>query len=186
MKTLITTLKNLFNRFKQWLDRLSKDLKQDVRLSFEILGFVISFVGLTLAYLDSKQARTDLAYRELADSYAEVLKLVIDDYKIDCYDVPDTTHYDLTQAQRHKQRVIYTLLINHFEQAYLLIKDDKNLWPGWEYYIKRYFQRKAFVNTWCKIQFEWSKEFRAHVRDRIIPQLVKDNKLPKEYLDKVR
>lgn len=154
---------------------------ETIKFIFEILAIVIAFLGLAYAYFDGKNERREAAYRKLGDSYNDILKVCMSDYQLDCYDIPSDTIYTLTEEQVHQQTIIYTMLINHFEQAYSLIKKNKDVWPGWELYFRNYFVRKRFLEVWINFQDEWSENFRTYINQKIIQPMINDGLVKEKY-----
>lgn len=152
-----------------------------IKFIFEIIAIVLTLGGLVFAYVDSKQDRNEAAYRKLGDSYNQILTLCMEDYKLDCYDIPLDSTFTLGREQLQRQTIIYTMLINHFEQAFKLIRFNEDVWPGWEDYFDQYFVRIAFLEVWKNFQGEWSISFQEYINFNVIKPLVEDNKIPKHY-----
>lgn len=94
-------------------------------------------------------------YQKLAEEYAKFSNLLINnaDLQLRTNPVPDTS---LTPDQKERKKVIFDLLVALFEQAFILVYEEKmdaqakRLWTTWEDYII----------FWCN-----RPDFRAHLPD---------------------
>lgn len=138
----------------------------------EIVAFILALTTGILGILDSRHDRKLEAYRKLGDSYVKIMELCLDKRCLDCYDVPNAYECPiLSEADSldriHQQKVIYTIIVNHFEQAYKTLHNTNDLWPGWKIYIDGYLRREAFRNNWYDGDETWSKSFQTFMQKRI-------------------
>lgn len=145
-----------------------ENFKKNLLFVFEILAIPISVMIFYISSCEANRDRKLEAYRKLGESYTDIMKICMDERCLDCYDIPDSTcTQELNNDQKHKQKVIYNIIINHFEQAYKTLKDDPDLWEGWEIYIQQYLIRAEFRKLWYPMAIMWSKEFQTFMYDQI-------------------
>lgn len=154
------------------------------------IGIITTFATYVTTSFKEADDRFRTAYVKLGDSYDEIVKSCAENPDLDCYDM---THEQLqsiygayspavcTNNRVLRQQIIYTRLLNYFEQAYTLLDsrhdfvarwrpgfltpahNAKDVWPGWEKYIYSYMRRPAFRKVWSEVSSEWSGVFRHYM-----------------------
>jgi hypothetical protein len=144
---------------------------QYLKSPLELLGILAALITGIVGVYDASQDRKLEAYRKLGDSYTKIMDMCMNERCLDCYDQRLKENCPSPQGadsldRIHRQRVIYTIIINHFEQAFKMLEGDQDLWPGWIIYIDSYLQREAFRHTWYDGDETWSKRFQEFMKKR--------------------
>jgi hypothetical protein len=121
---------------------------------WELLSYVVTVVGLPLAIAvfvfeqrKERQNDDDETYQQLSTEYAEFLKLVLDNADLRLL---SPTAIALTDEQRERRLVLFSILVSLFERAYLLVyeenpsRQNRRLWQSWEDYMREWCRRADF------------------------------------------
>jgi hypothetical protein len=118
-----------------------------------------------------KEHKTDNEemYQELAEEYAKFSHLLIEnaDLRLRTDTVPDS---QLTPDQKERKKIIFDLLVAIFEQAFILVYEDKmdrqtqRLWSTWEDYIVFWCSRPDFRAFLPELLPGEDPEFVAYIR----------------------
>ena len=127
----------------------------DWREWWEIASYVVTVVGLPLAIWvfiaeqrKERQNDDDEVYQKLSAEYTEFLKLVLENADLRLMSTVSTG--ELTDEQRERRWVLFSILISLFERAYLLVYEDempkqqRRLWLSWEDYMREWCRRADF------------------------------------------
>lgn len=119
---------------------------------FEFLSYVATIVGIPLAIWvfmheekKERQAEQEEIYDKLMDHYDHILGRLFEHPDIDQH------HKPLEDAElKRQQRILYEMLINLFERAFILLYAEKELayrrmWNSWEDYIRLWISRPNFI-----------------------------------------
>lgn len=114
--------------------------------TWELLSYIVTVVGLPLAIfvflfehrktLDSEEEEV---YQLLSDNYQDFLRVALDNPDLRLFS--QATQTDLSEEQKERQLIIFSMLTSLFERAYLLLHEDamtdkqKRRWNSWEDYI---------------------------------------------------
>jgi hypothetical protein len=122
---------------------------------WELLSYVVTVVGLPLAIsvfvFEQRKERNneeEEVYQLLSDNYQEFLKIALDHPDLRLFASEETPA--LSQEQRERMFIIFSMLISLFERAYLLLYEDdmkeKQLrrWRSWEDYMGEWCNRADF------------------------------------------
>jgi hypothetical protein len=123
--------------------------------TWELLSYVVTVVGLPLAifvfFFEQRKERDneeEAVYQLLSDNYQDFLKVALDNPDLRLFSAEQTPQ--LTQEQRERMLIIFSMLISLFERAYLLLYEpsmtEKQLrrWRSWEDYMSEWCQRADF------------------------------------------
>lgn len=123
--------------------------------TWELLSYVVTVVGLPLAILvflfeqrKERENEDEEVYQLLSDNYHDFLKVALDNPDLKLFSLERTPH--LTDDQRERMVIIFSMLVSLFERAYLLLYDEdlkpKQLrrWRSWEDYMREWCQRQDF------------------------------------------
>ena len=126
--------------------------------TWEFINYVVTAVGLPMAiivfiYEKSVERENDEqeVYQLLSDNYQDFLKIVLDNSDLRLFSTQASTH--LSEEQRERMVVIFSLLVSLFERAYLLLynnkmsKSQQRRWSSWEDYMREWCQRGDFRNA---------------------------------------
>jgi hypothetical protein len=145
------------------------------RETWEILSYVVTVVGLPLGiavfmYQQRKERANeeDEVYQLLSDNYQDFLRVVLENPDLRLFYAPRTL--DLTEEQRERMAVIFSMLISLFERAYLLIYDppmsDDRLrrWRSWEDSMREWCAREDFRQMLPELLGGEDPDFAVYIR----------------------
>ena len=123
--------------------------------SWELLSYVVTVIGLPMAifvfiYEQRKERdnEDEAVYQALSDNYQDFLKVVLANPDLRLFSAPQTS--TLSDEQRERMFIVFSMLISLFERAYLLLYEDRmsarqlRRWRSWEDYMREWCQRKDF------------------------------------------
>lgn len=123
--------------------------------TWELLSYVVTVVGLPLAIavfiFEQRKERDneeEEVYQLLSDNYQEFLRIALEHPDLRLFASEETSA--LTEEQRERMFIIFSMLISLFERAYLLLYEDdmkeKQLrrWRSWEDYMGEWCNRADF------------------------------------------
>ncbi|MES3040116.1 MAG: hypothetical protein V4730_03045 [Pseudomonadota bacterium] len=122
---------------------------------WELLSYVVTVVGLPLAisvflYEQRKERENEEeeVFQLLSDNYQDFLKIVLENPDLKLFSLQQAT--DLSEEQRERKRIIFTMLVSLFERAYLLLYEDdmaakqQRRWSSWQDYLQEWCLRPDF------------------------------------------
>lgn len=131
--------------------------------TWELLSYVVTVIGLPLAicvflYEQRKERENEdeEVYQLVSDNYQDFLRIALENPDLRLFST-DVVH-DLSDEQKERELIIFTMLMSLFERAYLLMYDDdmspkqSRRWNSWE----------DFIIEWCH---------KPHFRS-LLPQLL--------------
>lgn len=123
--------------------------------TWELLSYVVTVVGLPLAIsvfiFEQRKERNneeEEVYQLLSDNYQDFLKIALEHPDLRLFASEETSA--LSEEQRERMFIIFSMLISLFERAYLLLYEDnmkeKQLrrWRSWEDYMGEWCNRADF------------------------------------------
>ena len=123
--------------------------------TWELLSYIVTVVGLPLAIavfvFEQRKERNneeEEVYQLLSDNYQEFLRVALEHPDLRLFYSEETPA--LTQEQRERMFIIFSMLISLFERAYLLLSEgdmnQKQLrrWRSWEDYMGEWCNRADF------------------------------------------
>ena len=110
-------------------------------------------VGIALYVINKRKERLEReygTYDALDNKYIDYLKLCLSHPDLDVADTPKPDMPALTADQRHRELVIFSILISIMERAFLMYMDKSddvraNQWVGWDAYIHDWSGRSNFT-----------------------------------------
>lgn len=122
---------------------------------WELLSYVVTVIGLPLAiavflYEQRKERENEEeeVFQLLSDNYQDFLKIVLENPDLKLFSLQLAT--DLSEEQRERKRIIFTMLVSLFERAYLLLYEDdmaakqQRRWSSWQDYLQEWCLRPDF------------------------------------------
>jgi hypothetical protein len=118
---------------------------------FEFLSYVATIAGIPTALWvfmheekKERQSEQEEIYDKLMDHYDDILARLFEHPDIDQHNKP----IDDPELNR-QQKILYEMLINLFERAYILLYGEselayKRMWNSWEDYIALWVSRPNF------------------------------------------
>jgi hypothetical protein len=123
--------------------------------TWEILSYVVTVIGLPMAifvfvYEKTKErnAAEQEMYQALSDNYQEFLNTALanPDLKLFSHELTP----DLSDDQRERMLIIFSMVVSLFERAYLILYDEdlsvdqQRRWRSWEDYMREWCNREDF------------------------------------------
>ena len=126
--------------------------------AWEIWSYIVTVIGLPLAivvflYEQRKECNNeeDAVYQLLSDNYQDFLKVALANPDLRLFTTEKTPQ--LSDEQRERMLIIFSMLISLFERAYLLLYErhmtskQQRRWRSWEDYMHEWCQREDFRAT---------------------------------------
>ena len=123
--------------------------------TWELLSYIVTTIGLPLAIIvflyEQKKERDneeEEVYQLLSDNYQDFLNVALGHTDLRLFSPEPTPK--LTQEQRERMLIIFSMLISLFERAYLLLYEPKmsaaqlRRWRSWEDYMREWCRREDF------------------------------------------
>jgi hypothetical protein len=123
--------------------------------TWELLSYVVTVIGLPLAigvfvYEQRKERNNEeeSVYELLSDNYQDFLRVALDNPDLKLFSAAQTTQ--LSEDQRERRIIIFSMLVSLFERAYLLLHEDDmdpkqfRRWRSWEDYMREWCRRADF------------------------------------------
>ena len=123
--------------------------------SWELASYVVTVIGLPLAifvfFFEQRKEREneeEEVYQLLSDNYQDFLRVALDNPDLRLFADEETPQ--LTDEQRERMFIIFSMLISLFERAYLLLYEDDmkpkqaRRWRSWEDYMSEWCERADF------------------------------------------
>ncbi len=123
--------------------------------TWELLSYIVTVFGLPLAivvfFYDQRKERNneeEEVYQLLSDNYQDFLKVALDNPDLKLFSEEETQ--SLTDEQRERMIIIFSMLVSLFERAYLLLYEEdmsikqQRRWRSWEDYMYEWCQRADF------------------------------------------
>lgn len=123
--------------------------------TWELLSYVVTVIGLPMAigvfvYEKTRERNTaeQEMYQQLSDNYQEFLNTALANPDLKLFSHEPTP--DLTDEQRERMLIIFSMAVSLFERAYLILYDDdltpdqRRRWSSWEDYMLEWCRREDF------------------------------------------
>ena len=131
--------------------------------TWELLNYVVTVVGLPLAIFvflyeqrKERENEDEEVYQLVSDNYQDFLRIALENPDLRLFSAEGVSN--LSDEQKERQLIIFTMLLSLFERAYLLVYDD-NMSPR---QARRWNSWEDFIVEWCR-----KPDFRA-----LLPQLL--------------
>ena len=122
---------------------------------WELLSYVVTTIGLPVAiavFLYEQKKERDNEEEEVfqlvSDNYQDFLKVALENPDLRLFSPEETP--SLSDEQRERMHIIFSMLVSLFERAYLLLYEanmsSKQLrrWSSWDDYMREWCQREDF------------------------------------------
>jgi len=123
--------------------------------TWELMSYVVTVIGLPLAigvfFFEQRKEREneeEEVYQLLSDNYQDFLKVALENPDLRLFS--EETTPILSDEQKERQLIIFTMLMSLFERAYLLLYEDAmspkqaRRWHSWEDYILEWCDKPHF------------------------------------------
>lgn len=117
-----------------------------------------------------RQNEEEELYLRVSDEYTEFLKPVLDNPDLQLFR-KHSSETPLTDEQKERKLVVFSLLISLFERAYLLVYEEhmdrqsQRMWQSWEDYMREWCQRRDFREALPELLTGEDDDFCAHIRN---------------------
>lgn len=122
---------------------------------WELLSYMVTVIGLPLAMFvfifeqrKERDNEEENVYQLLSDNYQDFLKTALDNSDLRLFATDETP--ELSDEQKERMQIIFSMLISLFERAYLLLYEDtmsdkqRRRWSSWEDYMLEWLSRTDF------------------------------------------
>lgn len=143
--------------------------------TWEQLSFIVTVFGLPMAisvfiYEQRKERdnEEENVYQLLSDNYQDFLKIALDNADLHLFANDETPA--LTDEQRERMLIIFSMLISLFERAYLLLYEEnmsdkqRRRWSSWEDYMVEWIDRADFYALLPNLLRGEDPDFCAHIK----------------------
>lgn len=123
--------------------------------TWELMSYVVTVIGLPMAIFvfifeqrKERDNEEEEVYQLLSDNYQDFLKVALAHPDLRLFSEERTP--ELSEEQRERMVIIFSMLISLFERAYLLLYEDRmssrqaRRWRSWEDYMSEWCQRADF------------------------------------------
>jgi hypothetical protein len=127
-------------------------------ISWELMSYVVTVIGLPLAIVvflfeqrKERENEEEEVYQLVSDNYQEFLRVALENPDLRLFS--NQASSSLTDEQRERQRIIFSMLISLFERAYLLLYEDKmapkqqRRWNSWDDYVREWCRKPDFRDS---------------------------------------
>jgi len=144
-----------------WLEALSYGVT--------ILGFPLAIAVFVMEQRKQRQNEENALHRMLSEEYDGFLKLTLDhsDLLLIRRGAPQP---ELTEEQRERRHILFSILISLFEKAYIIVhdehmtKDTARNWSTWEDDMREWCARDDFRAALPQLLEGEDDEFSEHIR----------------------
>lgn len=134
-----------------------------------ILGFPLAIAVFVFEQRKQRQIEENALHRMLSEEYDGFLKLTLDhsDLLLIRRGAPQP---ELTEEQRERRHILFSILISLFEKAYIIVhsdnmsRDTARLWSSWEDDMREWCGRDDFSEALPELLEGEDHEFSAHIR----------------------
>jgi hypothetical protein len=145
------------------------------RDTWELLSFAVTVFGLPMAITvfiyeqhRERDNEEENVYQLLSDNYQDFLKVALDNADLRLFAVDETPA--LSDEQKERRLIIFSMLISLFERAYLLLHEDnmsekqRRRWSSWEDYMAEWLERSDFRSLLDVLLRGEDPRFAAHIQ----------------------
>jgi hypothetical protein len=143
--------------------------------TWEMASYVVTVIGLPLAifvfFFEQRKEREneeEEVYQLLSDNYQDFLRVALDNPDLRLFAEEQTPQ--LTDEQRERMFIIFSMLISLFERAYLLLYENDmkpkqaRRWRSWEDYMSEWCDRADFRTALPGLLRGEDPEFSTYMR----------------------
>jgi hypothetical protein len=140
-----------------------------------LLSEIVTVVGLPFAVVvfilqqrKQRENEEEAVYELLSENYQDFLKVALENADLKLF-AEDATP-DLSDEQRQRMIIIFSMLVSLFERAYLLLYEkhmshkQKRLWLSWEDYMREWCMRSDFKEMLPQLLFGEDDDFQKYIR----------------------
>ncbi len=152
-------------------------------ITWEQLSYIATALGIPFAvgqYTFSKRReareREEKVFNTTNEMYLRYMDICLQNIDLDIFDIKDQNPGKLSQEQRKREIICFTILFSVFEHAFLTYahsseKSRMRQWEGCERYIETFCRRENFVEAWRKsghqVDGAFDREFEKYIELKI-------------------
>jgi hypothetical protein len=123
--------------------------------TWELLSYIVTVIGLPLAIFvflfeqrKERENEEEEVYQLLSDNYQDFLKIALANTDLRLFSAEQTPQ--LSEEQKERMVIIFSMLVSLFERAYLLLYEERmssqqlRRWRSWEDYMREWCRRIDF------------------------------------------
>jgi hypothetical protein len=123
--------------------------------TWELLSYVVTVIGFPLAIFvfayeqrRERENEEESVYQLLSDNYERFLQTALQHPDLKLFAAEETPQ--LSEEQKERMFIIFSMLVSLFERAYLLLYDvamtstERRRWLSWEDYMREWRRRADF------------------------------------------
>lgn len=123
--------------------------------TWELLSYIVTVIGLPLAIFvflyeqrKERENEDEEVYQQVSDNYQDFLRIALENPDLRLFSAEVVSN--LSDEQKERQLIIFTMLMSLFERAYLLLYDENmtpkqaRRWNSWEDYIQEWCKKPHF------------------------------------------
>jgi len=142
--------------------------------TWELLSYVVTVIALPVAIVvflweqrKERENEEEEVYQLLSDNYQDFLKVALSNPDLGIFSVGGTL--SLSEEQKERKFIIFTMLVSLFERAYLLLYEDDmsakqaRRWHSWEDYMLEWCRRPDFRTSLPKLLYGEDPSFVRYV-----------------------
>lgn len=142
---------------------------------WELLSYIVTVIGLPFAVIvfivqqrKQRENEEEAVYELLSEHYQDFLKVGLENSDLQLFSENPTP--GLSDEQRQRMIIIFSMLIALFERAYLLLyekkmsKKQQRLWMSWEDYMREWCAREDFKELLPELLFGEDDDFQKYIR----------------------
>ena len=146
--------------------------------TWEMLSYVVTVIGLPLAILvfiyeqrKERENEEEEVYQLLSDNYQDFLKVALAHPDLQLFSTDETPA--LSEQQRERMIIIFSMLVSLFERAYLLLYDEKmspkqtRRWRSWDDYMREWCRRADFRASLPSLLSGEDPEFVSYIQSLV-------------------
>ena len=128
--------------------------------TWELLSYIVTVIALPVAIVvflfeqrKERENEEEEVYQLLSDNYQDFLKVALSNPDLGIFAADGTPSPILSDEQKERRFIIFTMLISLFERAYLLLYEDRmaakqaRRWHSWEDYMLEWCRRPEFRSS---------------------------------------
>ena len=123
--------------------------------TWELISYIMTAIGLPGAILvflyekrRERETLEDEIHQNLSDNYQEFLRTALENPDLKLFSAEQTPQ--LSDEQRERMLIIFSMLISLFERAYVMMHERRmsniqaRRWASWEDYMREWCRREEF------------------------------------------
>ena len=122
---------------------------------WELCSYVVTTLGLPMAIFvflyeqrKERENEEEEVYQQVSDNYQDFLRIALENPDLRLFSTMETPN--LTDEQKERLLIIFSMLVSLFERAYLLLYEEEmtpkqaRRWNSWEDYIMEWCHKPHF------------------------------------------